>query len=131
MELTVEETIKEIFNKMQPAFEEKENNNPDKVLKCYEISPSLLKNQVRFINPFERVLKEFSNWCNKNIAFKNLIFTKEYYEKLVKHYIYKNQFKKFGTTFAIDEDDFYFEEEYRNGHSMNVTYFKKLFGRQK
>ena len=118
--------LKKFLIKFNPHLKKKENYNPDKVLKCYEISPSLLKNQLRFINPFERVFKEFYQQSEKNIYHKNQIYTKENYEKLMKHYyIYKNQLKKFGTTFGISEKHFDYEDEYRNGHSINVICFKK------
>ena len=43
---------------------------------------------------------------------KNEAFNKKNYDKLIRYYyIYKNQYKKYGLTFYIKEEEYEYEEE--------------------
>ena len=66
-------------------------------LKCFEVSPSFLKGQIKTFNPFERIFKNF--------LFGEKNYNEEYYDKMVEnYYIYKNQFKKYGLTFNVKKE---------------------------
>ena len=69
---------------------------------CFEISPGFLKGQLRVVNPFERIFKDFLKFLY--ILDREEIHNEEIYNKLVKnYYIYKNQFKRYGLTFPIKD----------------------------
>ena len=74
-------------------------DNKDYFLNCYEINPIFLKGQLRVVNPFERIFKDF-------LEFLYFLDREEIYNKLVKnYYIYKNQFKRYGLTFPIKDEN--------------------------
>ena len=70
---------------------------------CFEVSPSFLKGQIKTFNPFERIFKNFLfNEINQS---PDKVYSKENYDKMVEnYYIYKNQFKKYGLTFDVNEE---------------------------
>ena len=78
-------------------------DNKDYFLNCYEINPIFLKGQLRVVNPFERIFKDFLDFL-----FHKEIYNGENFNKLVKnYYIYKNQFKKYGLTFNVKDGNEY------------------------
>ena len=77
-------------------------DNKDYFLNCHEINPNFLKGQLRVVNPFERIFKDFLYFLY--FLDREEIHNKEIYNKLVKnYYIYKNQFKRYGLTFPIKD----------------------------
>ena len=85
-------------------------------LNCFEVSPSFLKGQIKTFNPFERIFKNF--FFGEMII--GMDYNKENYDKMVEdYYVYKNQFKKYGLTFNVNEECGENGEEY--------TYFDKIF----
>ena len=85
--------------------------------KCFEVSPSFLKGQIKTFNPFERIFKNFL--FNEIISDEAVEYSKENYDEMVEnYYIYKSQFKKYGMTFNVNE-----EYEYEK----KIRYFSKIF----
>ena len=73
--------------------------------KCFEVSPSFLKGQIKTFNPFERIFKNFLFNEIINPFPDKVQYNKENYDKMVEnYYIYKNQFKKYGLTFNVNEE---------------------------
>ena len=73
--------------------------------KCFEVSPSFLKGQIKTFNPFERIFKNFLFNEIINQSSDKVQYNKENYDKMVEnYYIYKNQFKKYGLTFNVNEE---------------------------
>ena len=71
-------------------------------LKCFEVSPSFLKGQIKTFNPFERI---FKNFLFGEEILREKDYNEEYYDKMVEnYYIYKNQFKKYGLTFNVNKE---------------------------
>ena len=72
-------------------------------LKCFEVSPSFLKGQIKTFNPFERIFKIFL-FGEEILREKD--YNEEYYDKMTEnYYIYKNQFKKYGLTFNVNKEN--------------------------
>ena len=72
-------------------------------LKCFEVSPSFLKGQIKTFNPFERI---FKNFLFGEEVLREKDYNEEYYDKITKnYYIYKNQFKKYGLTFNVNKEN--------------------------
>ena len=91
-------------------------NNETYFLNCFEVSPSFLKGQIKTFNPFERSFKHFL--FGETII--GMGYNKENYDKMVEdYYIYKNQYKKYGLTFNVNEECGENGEEY--------TYLDKIF----
>ena len=88
--------------------------------KCFEVSPSFLKGQIKTFNPFERIFKNFLFNEIINPFPDKIQYKKENYDKMVEnYYIYKNQFKKYGLTFNVNE-------EY-GGNGGKISYLSKIF----
>ena len=86
-------------------------------LKCFEVSPIFLKGQIKTFNPFERI---FKNFLFGEEILREKDYNEEYYDKMTEnYYIYKNQFKKYGLTFNVNEEN----EE--NGEKY--SYLNKIF----
>ena len=87
---------------------------------CFEVSPRFLKGQIKTFNPFERIFKNFLFSEVINPFPDEEKYNKENYDKMVEnYYIYKNQFKKYGLTFNVNE------EYGENGEEEN--YLSKIF----
>ena len=72
-------------------------------LKCFEVSPSFLKGQIKTFNPFERI---FKNFLFGEEVLREKDYNEEYYDKITEnYYIYKNQFKKYGLTFNVNKEN--------------------------
>ena len=81
-------------------------NNETYFLNCFEVSPSFLKGQIKTFNPFERIFKNFLFNEIINPFPDKVKYNKENYDKMVEnYYIYKNQFKKYGLTFNVNEEN--------------------------
>ena len=98
--------------------------------KCFEVSPSFLKGQIKIFNPFERIFKNFLFNEIINPFSDEVKYNKENYDKMVEnYYIYKNQFKKYGLTFNVNEENegkrsylskiFFLPENYRIEYTIN------------
>ena len=88
--------------------------------KCFEVSPSFLKGQIKTFNPFERIFKNFLFKEIINPSPDKVQYNKENYDKMVEnYYIYKNQFKKYGLTFNVNEEC--------NGNGEKKSYLSKIF----
>ena len=101
--------------------------------KCFEVSPSFLKGQIKIFNPFERIFKNFLFNEIINPFPDKVENNKENYDKMVEnYYIYKNQFKKYGLTFNVNEEygenggkrsylskTFFLPENYRIEYTIN------------
>ena len=88
--------------------------------KCFEVSPSFLKGQIKTFNPFERILKNFLFSEVINPLPDKVKYNEENYDKMVEnYYIYKNQFKKYGLTFNVNE-------EY-GANGEEISYLSKIF----
>ena len=101
--------------------------------KCFEVSPSFLKGQIKTFNPFERIFKNFLFNEIINPSPDKVQYNKENYDKMVEnYYIYKNQFKKYGLTFNVNEECgangekrsylskiFFLPENYRREYTIN------------
>ena len=85
---------------------------------CYEVDPftfsDQFKSKLTIINPFQRIHKEINELFLelkavdeiKRKDFEKEIFNGEKFEKMVKdYYDYKIQYKKYGVTFYIIEED--------------------------
>ena len=87
---------------------------------CFEVLPSFLKGQIKTFNPFERIFKNFLFSEVINPFPDEVKYNEENYDKMVEdYYIYKNQFKKYGLTFNVNE------EYGENGEEK--TYLNKIF----
>ena len=87
---------------------------------CFEVSPSFLKGQIKTFNPFERIFKNFLFSEVINLFPDEVKYNEENYDKMVEnYYIYKNQFKKYGLTFNVNE------EYGENGEKK--SYLSKIF----
>ena len=101
--------------------------------KCFEVSPSFLKGKIKTFNPFERIFKNFLFNELINPFPDKVKYNKENYDKMVEnYYIYKNQFKKYGLTFNVNEEYgenggkrsylskiFFLPEKYRREYTIN------------
>ena len=88
--------------------------------KCFEVSPSFLKGQIKTFNPFERIFKNFLFNEIINPFPDKAEYNKENYDKMVEnYYIYKNQFKKYGLTFNVNEEC--------GGNGGKRSYLSKIF----
>ena len=108
-------------------------NNETYFLNCFEVSPSFLKGQIKTFNPFERIFKNFLFNELINPFPDKVKYNKENYDKMVEnYYIYKNQFKKYGLTFNVNEEYgenggkrsylskiFFLPENYRREYTIN------------
>ena len=100
---------------------------------CFEVSPSFLKGQIKTFNPFERIFKNFLFSEVINPFPDEVKYNEENYDKMVEnYYIYKNQFKKYGLTFNVNEEYgengeersylikiFFLPENYRKEYTIN------------
>ena len=88
--------------------------------KCFEVSPSFLKGQIKTFNPFERIFKNFLFDEIINPFPDEVQYSKENYDKMVEnYYIYKNQFKKYGLTFNVNEEG--------GANGEEISYLSKIF----